>query len=78
MKTIIFLFALILSVAMISIHKKTSQNVMPEKAAKPVQLNAVTNQKYGPEAPPRILFMLNNSNQSKMPSLWWNYEQAGC
>ena len=77
MKKILFLFTLVLAIALISGYKQsdpkgmTERNVYPE-APKDVKITQKT------EGKPKILLLLTNSTgMSKWsPSLWWKYEHA--
>ena len=66
MKTIILIFTLILAGAIISGHKKTTQNDKLEKVTS--------------DSKPKILILLSNEKKAGLHSyLWWaNPEQAGC
>jgi hypothetical protein len=64
MKTIILIFTLILAGALISSHKKSSQNDNIEKIMS--------------EGRPKILFLVSpeKGKVAQPASLWWNYKQT--
>jgi hypothetical protein len=89
MKTIIFLFVLILSVVLVSGYKKVAKDEMTNKEAKLVHMDeakSIKSLNYSKKTsadPPKILFILNKEpGQVKWsPSLWWSYKHAtpeGC
>jgi hypothetical protein len=89
MKTLIFLFTLILSVVIVSGYKQSAKNELTKKETKPVHMREVKSDKslnYSKKTladPPKILFILNKEpGQAKWsPSLWWSYKHTtpeGC
>ncbi len=64
MKKILFLFTLVLAIALISGSKKPVPHNSAEKSAK-----------TAPVTPPRIMFLLSNDKKLNT-SLWWKYDPA--